>query len=312
MANKNLIICDSEEAYAHALAMYFMQKKEFAMQVHVLSSLKHLDAMGQEIQDDILLISEDYEKKIPSQVPREHICILSTGKKCMKDERYPKIYKYQSGENILVQLQTICGGIFDSGIFSSVGNDGMEKKVIAIFSPVHRVGKTGYALRMGEHLAEKENVLYINLEIFGGEGGYFENHGQTISDVVCYSRQEQGNLGAFLATMVCHRGKLDYIAPSGISEDMKEVRGGEWVKIMHRILAESIYETLIIDIDEGIPELYQILEICTKIYMPVLDDVYSKAKVRQFEKELIFLEKEHMMRKIVKEEVTHGCGRAVS
>ena len=39
MVSKNLVICDSEEGYAQALAMYFMRKKELAAEVQVCSTV---------------------------------------------------------------------------------------------------------------------------------------------------------------------------------------------------------------------------------------------------------------------------------
>ena len=35
------------------------------------------------------------------------------------------------------------------------------------------------------------------------------------------------------------------------SEDVKEVSGTEWAGLFRKILEQSIYETLILDIDEG-------------------------------------------------------------
>lgn len=43
MRSKNLVVCDTEEEYAKALAVYFMRKKELMLQVHVCSlSLIHI------------------------------------------------------------------------------------------------------------------------------------------------------------------------------------------------------------------------------------------------------------------------------
>ena len=312
MSGRNLVICDSEENYAKALAMYFMQKKELMMQVHVLSSPNCVSSLTEDVKPDILLISEEYEKVIPDRLEAKKICTLSSVERNPKDGKYPIIFKYQSGEKILTQIACECTELFAPGEFMYSTSKETTKKVIGVFSPVHRVGKTSFALRMGEKLALSENVLYISLEIFGGIEGHFKEGGQSISDVICYARQEQGNLGMFLTTVVCHRGDLDYIAPAAVSEDLKELRGSEWASLIRRILKESIYETIILDIDEGVPELYQLLEICTKIYMPVLGSKYAKAKIRQFEKELVFLEKEHLMKKIIKKEVKNDHGRTAS
>ena len=61
--------------------------------------------------------------------------------------------------------------------------------MIGIFSPVHRSGKTGYGLRLGQELAVSRNVLYLNMEIYGGIGGHFPEEGHTLGDVLYYLRQ---------------------------------------------------------------------------------------------------------------------------
>ena len=67
-------------------------------------------------------------------------------------------------------------------------------RIIGIFSPVHRSKKTGYALKLGKELARTYNVLYLNLEVYGGIGGHFPDAGQTVADALYYSRQEKLSL----------------------------------------------------------------------------------------------------------------------
>ena len=38
-------------------------------------------------------------------------------------------------------------------------------KVIAVYSPVRRIGKTTYAIRLGRKLAKEANVLYLGMEL---------------------------------------------------------------------------------------------------------------------------------------------------
>ena len=44
--------------------------------------------------------------------------------------------------------------------------------MIGIYSPVHRIGKTRFAMNLGQKLSEKAPVLYLNLEGYSG-GGYY-------------------------------------------------------------------------------------------------------------------------------------------
>ena len=74
------------------------------------------------------------------------------------------------------------------------------KGVIGVYSPVHRIGKTrfsirlgkqlSFSIRLGKQLSQKFPVLYLNLEGNAGGGYYFpEDPGQDIGDLLYYMRQ---------------------------------------------------------------------------------------------------------------------------
>ena len=300
MKSRNLVVCDTEEEYAKALAMFFMRKKELMLQVHVCSSVGHAEALGKELRADILLAAAECAGEVQEKVRAEKVFVLSTGRKSAEKAEYPALYKYQSGEKMLSCIIQECAELFDAEDMSQGMSGNKKQKIIGVFSPVHRIGKTEYALKLGEKLAETENVLYLNLEVFAGIGGHFKQEGQTLADVLYYARQEKGNLGLMLTTLVCHRGNLDYVLPVPISEDLKEVHGSEWALLVNKILEQSIYETIVLDIGDGIPELYQLLKSCAEVHMPVLEDDYSKAKLLQFEREMNVMGQEDVLKRIVR------------
>lgn len=306
MNSKNLVICDGEEGYAKALGMFFMRKKELTLQVHVCSNADSAIAVGKETHVDLLLADRQSVKEIQKQIKAPAVFLLGAGESGEKGLEYPLLYKYQSGERILGEIVQECAELFSSERVAGRGAGGRDQKIIGVFSPVHRIGKTSYALKLGEEMAEFKNVLYLNLEIFGGRDGHFEQRRQNMADVLYYARQEKGNLGLMLTTLVCHRGNLDYIGPMPVSEDVKSVDGKEWVKVIRQILEQSIYEILILDIDEGIPGLYALLEICTEIHMLISGDPYSQAKIRHFENELSLLGQEAILQKILKRDGHEG------
>lgn len=298
---KNLVICDREEGYAKALALYLTKKTELSVQVQVCSSMKHVLAVA-ESGIDYLIISEKYCLKDRKRVGAKKVFVLTSGNLKEKDEKETALYKYQSGEKLLGEMLKECDDLETAESFLWKNTKKQSGKIIGVFSPVHRIGKTTYALRMGERLSASSNVLYLNLEIFGGIGGHFEEGGQTLADVLYYVRQEKRNLGLILTTMVCHREGLDYILPMPVSEDVKEVEAEEWISLVRKIMNESIYETIILDIDEGIRHPYQLLKMCTEIHLVTDESVYSRAKERQFEKELLLLGYEDILRKMVRKE----------
>ena len=294
MGSKSLVICDPEEDYAQALAFYIMNRRDIHFQVHVCSGIQHVK------KADVLLISDVFSEEEIAQIPADKIMILSTG---MTDlDRKDVVYKYQTGEEILKAVLMQCEEIYRGNELFFASPNKKNRKIIGIFSPVHRIGKTGYALRLGESLADSEHVLYLNLELYGGVGGHFEAGGHTLEDVLYYARQEKGNIGFILSKAVKHRGNLDYILPAPVSEDIKKVTAKEWKELLTQILNQSVYETVILDIDEGIRDVYELLKSCIQIYLLTDQTVYSSAKIEQFEKELSLLGYEEILEKIERKE----------
>ena len=294
MGSKSLVICDPEENYAQALAFYIMNRKGIHFQVQVCSEIQHIQAA------DLLLISDFYPDEERKCVNAGKIILLTGKGNCSQETDV--IYKYQSGEQILDDILKSCEEVYAENelFFSSALKK--KGKIVGVFSPVHRIGKTAYALELGENMAASENVLYLNLELYGGIGGHFEKGGQTLEDVLYYARQEKGNLGFMLTKVVKRKGNLDYILPVPVSEDIKQIRAEEWIFLLKQIAEQSIYETVILDIDEGIRDVYELLNVCTEIHMMVDDNPYSKAKMEQFERELTLLGYEDMMAKIMHKE----------
>ena len=183
MKNKNLIVCDTEEEYAKALAEFFMQKKEFRFQVHVCSSLEHANSLGRTFQADILVSAAEHVKKMQEKLQAKRVFVLGTGKGA-ESLGYPVLYKYQSGEALLREIIQKCSDLFEEEEMPRNMAGAGKRKIIGVFSPVHRIGKTEYALSLGEKMAESENVLYLNLEIFSGVGERFGGNAQTLTDVL--------------------------------------------------------------------------------------------------------------------------------
>ena len=292
MGSKSLVICDPEEGYAQSLAFYIMDQKGLNFQVQVCNCMEHVKTA------DLLLISGVYPEEERKQLKAEHVLVLTEGdfRRCEEGV----ICKYQSGEEILEEILKICESVYTKEELFYTSSQKKDGKIIGIFSPVHRIGKTTYALNLGEELALSGSVLYLNLEMYGGIGGHFEKGGETLEDILYYARQEKGNLGYMLTKTVRHRGNLDYVLPMPVSEDIKQIQIAEWRELLHQILSQSIYETIILDIDEGIRDVYELLELCSEIHFIEEESEYSLAKMEQFERELMLLGYEDILSKTIR------------
>ena len=303
MNSRSLVICDQEENYAAALAVFFMRKKGLALGVQVCSNTTQVLEFQKEHPIDILLIGNEYPKEDRAKIKASNVFVLTASEPEEVNEQEEAIYRYQSGEAIMGEVIRRCSETYETESLFLKSVRQKKMKVIGIFSPVHRTGKTGYALELGKKLAASQNVLYLTLEIYGGIGGYFPETGQTLADALYYSRQERKNFGAALAGMVRHFGPLDYLLPVRISEDIKAIEPEEWACFLGQIANHSIYDVLILDIDEGIRGVYSILRLCTEICVPTASDETAKAKLFQFEQELQVLGYDDVCRKIGRKEM---------
>ncbi len=303
MSSRSLVICDQEEGYSAAFAIFLMKKKELAFQVQVCNGLSQVQAIlrGQPI--DILLISGNYPVKERKDLGAGHVFVLAESGKTETNSDETAVYKYQSGEVILAEIIRECSEKNEDGDLYFQRVKTKDFQMIGIFSPVHRSGKTGYGLRLGQELAVSRNVLYLNMEIYGGIGGHFPEEGHTLGDVLYYLRQEKGNLGVILATLAEHMGVLDYLLPVKVSEDIKAVTLEEWLGLFRQIEEQSIYDVLILDLDEGLRDVYGLLRICTEIYVPTAGDSIAEAKLLQMEEELHLLGYDDVMKRMVRKEV---------
>ena len=303
MLSRNLVICDQEERYASALAGFFMKTQELALGVQVCNSVAQALKLQEESPIDILLIGSGYPAEDRKKVKAGSVFVLAQSENAALEKHEKLINKYQSGESIMGEVIEQCAQSGEPERFFLGTAKKQNVRIIGIFSPVHRSGKTSYALKLGKELAKTYNVLYLSLEVYGGIGGHFPETGQTIADALYYSRQEKKHLRAALAGMVKHMGALDYLLPMRMSEDLKAVETGEWIRFVEQITDQCIYEVLILDIDEGIRGVYELLRMCTEIYVAVKKEEVAQAKVFQFEEELHLMGYEDVKRKLVKKEL---------
>lgn len=302
MQSRNLIICDSEEEYAEALAQYIMKREELTFQVQICSDISHVLSMQESRKIDYVLISSACLAEERRKIKAGKVFVLTGKRKDKILENELPVCKYQPGDEIVAEIIRSCsdGELEEEALLKTIKKK--QSRIIGIYSPVHRVGKTTYALELGRKLAQDSNVLYLNLEAYGGVGGHFPEGGQTLSDVLYYARQEKGNLGLILTTIVKHKDRLDYVNPIQVSEEIKTVSSKEWLEMITKIMEQSIYEILILDMDEAIRDVYAILHICNEIHLITAGDCAAAAKVRQFEEELTLLGYDDVRRRIVRKE----------
>lgn len=297
MNEKNLVVCDKELRYADGLSENISKRKEFALRVYTCTNLERVMDLKQERKIHILIIDEAFSCEERTEVEAEQTFVL-TKEKCMDlGEKEKEIYKFQSADRILADVfETYCDRSGNS-ILKAIRKQ--KKKLIAVYSPIHRIGKTTFAITLGKELAKKEKTLYLSLEEYADAGERFAKaEGRNLGDLLYYIRQEGRNVALRVSTMLMQMGDLDYISPFLLSADLKEISLEEWKSLLQLILEETIYEAVILDLGESVQGLLEILQCCDTIYMPMLEDEISRRKIERFEEGLQKMQLEELTNKI--------------
>ena len=162
-------------------------------------------------------------------------------------------------------------------------------------------------------LGKSQGVLFISLEEYSGFsklvcGGYE----QDLSDVFYLYRQGDFNW-LKLKSLILSHGNVDYIPPAAYGEDLDQAQPEEIAGLLKQIGTESGYERIVVDMGHMGKGALELFAACDVVYMPVLDDPVSTAKLEDFEtylKEAGHKGMEEKIQKLHLPEIKQGSGGA--
>lgn len=276
-----LAVCDLEAAYACNFVEYIQRKNNIPFEVQAFTGISHLKEFASREKIEILLISDKAMCEEIKSFDIGQIVILSEGVHHPVLDCYPSVYKYQSSDAVIREVMN-CYGVQTALAFPAAIHK--KRELIGVYSPVGRTAKTSFALTLGQVLAKERSVLYMNLEEYAG----FEQllnctYERNLGDLIYFMRQDHCNLPLKISGMVQSVNNLDYLPPVMSPMDIQNTTFEEWMKLLDEIEEKMSYDTIILDMGDGVNDLYHMLNRCETIYMPIRTDVMSAAKIRQFE-----------------------------
>lgn len=273
----NFVIFGEEPEYALHLKNALLSGPYHGYSVYIFKNINAFSNFTRENKADILLISENVDINVRKEMRALKKFVISTGKSIPLNEDEQEVYKYQRADTI------ICSVTDNDEKNRRRELNIQDKKLIGIYSPVHRIGNTRFALDLGDKLSVSETVLYINMEGYSGRDCYFtEQEEGDIGDLIYYLHQDNCDMGKIISMMVSSHGKLDCINPIGIVADIRSVNEKDWIMLFEKIFEETAYTTLILDVGEMVQGLENILMQCTTVYTRYVKDKVSKAKIHQY------------------------------
>lgn len=301
MSKSVFALCDWENRFVNNFMEYFVAKALDSFDIRVFTDVEALLSYYEDNHIDILLIANSFMSNEIEELDINTLIILSEGDILKKYASLPIIYKYQSSEKIISEILSFYADTVKEAD-NYYYNHGI--RIIGVYSPVRRSGKTSMALSLGQLLARNKKVLYLNMEEFSGLQGVLDaNYKGDLLDIIFYQRQKNGSLRYKLQGMTCRINDLDYITPAFFSEELRNVKGAEWLEFIDMIDSQTDYEVLILDMGETVNGLINIMEKCSVIYMPKKNDFFSQGKILQFEEYMKSISKEWLLDKITKVDI---------
>lgn len=166
-----------------------------------------------------------------------------------------------------------------------------DTRVIGIYSPVNRCGKTSLAVLFSEILARRGNSLMICMD---HHNGILADEELNIAELIYYLSREQQLVSrgehfydfSQYDRFVKKWEQISYIAASPSIENMMQIPTEPFCELIHLLQKTNKYQYIVLDLSEGIESLYKVLNQCDVIFMPVLNDCISKSKIQQFEQQM--------------------------
>ncbi|MBQ5660493.1 MAG: hypothetical protein IIV18_04040 [Lachnospiraceae bacterium] len=225
---------------------------------------------------DLLLASADFLETMPEQENVRQIMMLT--EEAEYSGPMASAYKYQSADALVQEILRHCTEKSPNPEMRWRKNT----EFYGVYSPIKRCGKTGFAVMLGQALAEHGRVLYLNFEEYPGFGELFGKKDCDFSEVLLYLRQGRERVYQRIQKNICALGRIDYVPPGVGYGDICQMEWKHWQCLLESIREEEVYDSVVLDLGSVQGPLFKVFGYCKEIFMPVLDDPVSKAKVEEF------------------------------
>ena len=252
-------ICSRDPEYGASLMMALKRISGGRIEAMVFSSPEVM-TVCLAVQETELLVLDGWKKDaLGSEFSETGISV------CMLTEQPSDqgIYKYQSARDI---CKALLGVLQKERSVSS-----QPSGCLAVFSPLGRCGKTALARALLQADTDQEG-LYIGMEAYPDRLVH--------SEVLYLVKQRSPDLyEAVLREQTSEEGYRSLYV-SGIFSELQDVQRGDLEWFRDQLLQPGRCRTLIFDLNGASLSDLSMLNVFDTIYMPVLPDPVSQAKIR--------------------------------
>lgn len=282
--SKVFAICDLDRSYVKNLMQYISSHQNIPLKLQAFTSTELLKEYAAGHTVELLLISAEAMDEEIAALPIGKIVVL-TEDGAVDLKGFPSVNRYQASGNLVQEVMQYYSAGDLAAAYSAVKL--ATTQLIGVYSPVKRCGKTTFALAYAEACAHDRRVLYVNLEDFSGFRGLFgREYRMDVSDLLYFYREEKQGMLKKIDDVAERLRELYYLPPAMCPADVKSVQPEEW-REWFMLLLQSRYEVIVVEPGDCVNGLEEILSLCNKIYVPVLENKISEAKVKEYEDSLL-------------------------
>ena len=282
-----IAIFDNDSEYANCLADYFRLKGCLSSEIIVFTKKDRFIDYTKEHSFDILLINEQFidnsDTIVGETISQLNVFALCENRIVTNDDTCIHLFKYTSAEELLRQVMASYKPTM-AGIAIPF-RDRDKGKIIGVYSPVNRCGKTSFTLALAMHYSRNSSCIFISFDDHSPLGQLTDAHvssSKTIDDLLYYFTGSPDDFDSKLLSVVNKLQHLSFITPSEGCCYISELSVSEQIQFVQRLLNVSLYDYIFIDFGTISP-LYPILQLCERIYLPCIEnDSYSEAKISAF------------------------------
>ncbi len=163
MKNDRLAICDPDEKYIEKLQQYLISRSSFPFSVSIYGNIGEFQKENAKKEFEVILAGESVFQDL-AEKKSSGMIILLQDKGNMSGKAEKIIRKYQSAETIRKKILELYADW--NGTVKVNGTAQKDSSLIGVYSPLGRGIQTSFSLLLGQFLAKKLSVVYLNFEPF--------------------------------------------------------------------------------------------------------------------------------------------------
>ncbi|MGN0482203.1 MAG: hypothetical protein ACI4HI_01495 [Lachnospiraceae bacterium] len=276
MKKIKIAVCDTDTSYVEALLEYFMQQTDKKAEFSVFTSPQAY-AENEKPMDLALLAEPFWELRGKEDVA----FFFSEGEVPPEVQEEEVILKYQEAGEILRQL--FFGWQKHQKETQSWRSFGHEKQIIGVYAPGGHEMQLPFSVLLGKELAREKKVLYLNLMECSGLSCFLqEEWKKDLSDLAAMLLHNRGGFAQQLESVLYSYDGLSYVPPMKNPANLYEVSGATYEALLTRILEETDYEVLLLDLGSMLPGFYDLVEKLDFLYCMTKKGRLSQAQQQEF------------------------------